>query len=79
MIVSSIPKDESCRPPDGGERQVRHGDIKRETGLFASASETLLSLISNTALPEEDRSLVDYYIREIEQGLDHSFPQERSS
>lgn len=53
--------------------------LKKETGLFASACENLLSVISNTALPDEDRSVVDYYLREIEQGLDLSYPHERSS
>jgi hypothetical protein len=53
--------------------------LKRETGIFASACEKLLSVISNTALPHEDRSVVDYYLREIEQGLDLSYPHERSS
>lgn len=53
--------------------------LKKETGVFASACENLLSLISNTALPEEDRSVVDYYIREVEQGLDLSYPHEKTS
>ena len=53
--------------------------LKKETGLFASACENLLSVISNTALPDEDRNVVDYYLREIEQGLDLSYPHERSS
>ncbi len=53
--------------------------LKKETGSFASACENLLSLLSNTALPEADRSVVDYYLREIEQGLDLSYPHQRSS
>ncbi len=52
--------------------------LKKETGVFASACEDLLSSISNTALPDEDRILVEYYIREIEERLDLSYPLEKS-
>lgn len=77
--IDNFPRIESCR----AHRPVEKGRfamviLKKETGAFASASEKLLSLISNTALPQEDRSVVDYYIREIEQGLDLSYPAEKS-
>ena len=52
--------------------------LKKETGVFASACENLLSLISTAALPEEDRIAVEYYLREIEQRLDLSYPLEKS-
>ena len=52
--------------------------LKKETGVFASACENLLSLISTAALPGEDRIAVEYYIREIEQRLDLSYPLEKS-
>ena len=52
--------------------------LKKETGVFASACENLLSLISTAALPGEDRIAVEYYIREIEQRLDLSYPLDKS-
>lgn len=52
--------------------------LKKETGVFASACENLLSLISNTAVPDEDRIVVEYYIREIEERLDLTYPLEKS-
>ena len=29
FVLNYLPRVESCHPPDGGERQVRHGDIEK--------------------------------------------------
>lgn len=44
--------------------------VLREVQQFASASEHLIALASDTSLSEDERALVHYYVREIERTLE---------
>jgi len=44
--------------------------VLNEVQQFASSSEHLIALASNTALSENERALVYYYVREVERKLE---------